>query len=86
MKDYVLFYLDGEKKPLISHLTMKAVEEMLPSDRFLRVHRSYIIAVDKITKVDRNDCIYIGDEIIHIPDGYLQTFRQFLSTRTIDKK
>ena len=86
MKDYVMFYLDGEKKPLISHLTMKAVEEMLPSDRFLRVHRSYIIAVDKITKVDRNDCIYIGDEIIHIPDGYLQTFRQFLSTRTIDKK
>ena len=86
MKDYVLFYLDGEKKPLISHLTMKAVEEMLPSDRFLRVHRSYIIAVDKIAKVDRNDCIYIGDEIIHIPDGYLQTFRQFLSTRTIDKK
>ena len=86
MMDYVLFYLDGEKKPLISHLTMKAVEEMLPSDRFLRVHRSYIIAVDKITKVDRNDCIYIGDEIIHIPDGYLQAFRQFLSTRTIDKK
>ena len=86
MKDYVLFYLDGEKKPLISHLTMKAVEEMLPSDRFLRVHRSYIIAVDKIAKVDRNDCIYIGDEIIHIPDGYLQSFRQFLSTRTIDKK
>lgn len=85
MKDYVLFYLDGEKKPLITHLTMKAVEEMLPSDRFLRVHRSYLIAVDKISKVDRNDCIYIGDEIIHIPDGYLDSFRQFLSTRSINK-
>ena len=85
MKDYVLFYLDGEKKPLISHLTMKAVEEMLPSDKFLRVHRSYIIAVDKIQKVDRNDCIYIGEEIIHIPDGYLQTFRNFLETRSFIK-
>ena len=85
MKDYVLFYLDGEKKPLISHLTMKAVEEMLPSDKFLRVHRSYIIAVDKIQKVDRNDCIYIGEEIIHIPDGYLQTFRNFLETRSFSK-
>ena len=85
MKDYVLFYLDGEKKPLITHLTMKAVEEMLPSDNFLRVHRSYIIAVDKIQKVDRNDCIYIGEEIIHIPDGYLQTFRNFLETRTFSK-
>ena len=86
MKDYVLFYLDNEPKPLITHLTMKAVEEMLPSDRFLRVHRSYIIAVDKILKVDRNDCIYIGKEIIHIPDGYLQKFRQFLETRSIDKR
>ena len=85
MKDYVLFYLDGEKKPLISHLTMKAVEEMLPSDKFLRIHRSYIIAVDKIQKVDRNDCVYIGEEIIHIPDGYLQTFRNFLETRSFNK-
>ncbi len=86
MKDYVLFYLDNEPKPLITHLTMKAVEDMLPSDRFLRVHRSYIVAVDKILKVDRNDCIYIGKEIIHVPDGYLQRFRQFLETRSIDKK
>ena len=82
MKDYVLFYLDGEKKPLITHLTMKAVEEMLPSDKFLRVHRSYIIAVDKIQKVDRNDCIYIGEEIIHVPDGYLPTFRAFVEKRS----
>jgi DNA-binding LytR/AlgR family response regulator len=85
MKDYVLFYLDSEKKPLISHLTMKAVEEMLPSDKFLRIHRSYIVAVDKIKKVDRNDCVYIGEEIIHIPDGYLQTFRYFLETRSFNK-
>ena len=85
MKDYVMFYLDGEKRPLISHLTMKAVEEMLPSDKFLRIHRSYIVAVDKIQKVDRNDCVYIGEEIIHIPDGYLQTFRTFLETRSINK-
>ena len=86
MKDYVLFYLDNETKALITHLTMKAVEEMLPKDRFLRIHRSYIIAVDKIQKVDRNDCVYIGKEIIHIPDGYLQTFRQFLDTRVISKE
>ena len=86
MKDYVLFFLDNEPKALISHLTMKAVEDMLPKDKFLRIHRSYIIAVDKIQKVDRNDCVYIGKEIIHIPDGYLQTFRQFLETRSIEKR
>lgn len=85
MKDYVMFYLDGEAKPLITHLTMKAVEEMLPPEKFLRVHRSYIIAVDKIRKVDRNDCIYIGNEIIHVPDGYQDAFHKFLETRTINK-
>ena len=77
MKDYVMFYLDGERKPLVTHLTMKAVEEMLPSQLFMRVHRSYIIAVDKIRKVNRN----IGDEIIHIPDGYLAAFKTFIQTR-----
>ena len=81
MKDYVMFYLDGERKPLVTHLTMKAVEEMLPTSLFMRVHRSYIVAVDKIRKVDRNDCIYIGDEVIHIPDGYLPAFRAFVETR-----
>ncbi len=82
MKDYVLFYLDNQPKALITHLTMKAVEEMLPKEKFLRVHRSYIVAIDKISKVDHNDCIYIGEEIIHIPDGYLPAFRAFLETRT----
>jgi DNA-binding LytR/AlgR family response regulator len=82
MKDYVMFYLDGESKPLITHLTMKAVEAMLPTDRFLRVHRSYIIAVDKIKKIDRNDCIYIGEEIIHVPEGYQQQFHTFIETRS----
>ena len=82
MKDYVMFYLDGESKPLITHLTMKAVEAMLPKDKFLRVHRSYIIAVDKIKKIDRNDCIYIGEEIIHVPEGYQQAFHTFIETRS----
>ncbi len=82
MKDYVMFYLDGETKPLITHLTMKAVEAMLPTDKFLRVHRSYIIAVDKIKKIDRNDCIYIGEEIIHVPEGYQQAFHTFIETRS----
>lgn len=78
MKDYVMFYLYGEGKPLITHLTMKAVEAMLPADKFLRVHRSYIVAIDKIRKVDRNDCIYIGQEVIHVPEGYQQAFHSFI--------
>ena len=81
MKDYVMFYVEGERKPLITHLTMKSVEEMLPINQFLRVHRSYIVALDKIRSVDRNDCIYIGDEIIRVTDAFKETFNQFLQSR-----
>ena len=81
MKDYVMFYVEGERKPLITHLTMKSVEEMLPASQFLRVHRSYIVALDKIRSVDRNDCIYIGDEIIRVTDAFKETFNQFLQSR-----
>ena len=45
------------------------------------VNRSYIVALDKIRKVDRNDCIYIGDEIIHVTDAFKDTFNQFLQSK-----
>ena len=85
IRDYVAFYLEGQSQPLITHLTMKAVEEMLPRDRFLRVHRSYIVAVDKIRKIDRNYCIYIANEVIHVPDTYLAAFREFLDRNSFNK-
>ena len=81
MKDYVMFYLDSERRPLVTHLTMKAVEEMLPPQQFMRVHRSFIVCLDKIRKVDRNDCIYIGEEIIHVTEAYLATFQQYLNSK-----
>ena len=81
MKDYVMFYLEEVRKPLITHLTMKSVEDMLPPQQFMRVNRSYIVALDKIRKVDRNDCIYIGDEIIRVTDAFKETFNQFLQSK-----
>jgi DNA-binding LytR/AlgR family response regulator len=83
MKDYVMFYLEGERKPLITHLTMKAVEDMLPTSQFMRVHRSYIVALNKIRSVDRNDCIYIGDEIIRVTEAFRESFQNFLQSRSI---
>ncbi len=81
MKDYVMFYLESERRPLVTYLRMKAVEEMLPPQQFMRVHRSYIVALEKIRKVDRNDCIYIGDEIIHVTEAYLPAFQQYLNSK-----
>lgn len=82
MKDYVVFYMEGNKK-LITHLTMKAVEDMLPATSFLRVHRSYIVALRKIRSIDRNNCIYIGQEVIRVTDAYKEAFRLFLDKNSV---
>ncbi len=83
MKDYVMFHLENEKKPLITYLRMKVVEEMLPKDKFMRVNRSYIVALDKILKIDRNDCIYIKEEVIHVTEGFQKNFYSFIQNRQI---
>jgi two-component system LytT family response regulator len=84
MKDYVSIYLEGEKRPLITHITMKIVEEMLPKDLFMRVHRSYIVALDKIKSVDRNHCIYIREEVIHVTDQYADAFDAYLEANSLN--
>lgn len=70
LKDYVKFVMQPPTKPVITLMTMKSLEEMLLPYGFMRINRSYIVAVDKIKSVDKNDCIYIGDEIIHVTDVY----------------
>ena len=81
MKDYVMIYVDGQKNPLITHMTMNAMEEMLPAQKFMRIHRSYIVSVDRIRSVDRNNCVYIGDQIIRVTETYIDRFNEFLNLR-----
>lgn len=54
MGEYLRIFTTGRQKPIITLLTMKAMEERLPAERFLRVHRSYIVALDEIRKVARS--------------------------------
>ena len=79
MKDYVRFYVEGEPRPLTTHMTMKAVEDALPADTFMRINRSYIVRLDKIRTVDRNQCVYIGNEIIRVTDAYREAFENYCS-------
>lgn len=79
MKDYLKFSIEGEKSPLVTHLTLSAAEEMLPSSMFMRINRSYIISLQHIRSIDRNDCVYIGDQIIRVTEAYRETFMNYLS-------
>ena len=80
MKDYVRFHIEGERLPLTTHMTMKAVEDALPAEAFMRINRSYIVRLDKIRTVDRNLCVYIGEEIIRVTDAYREAFERYVQT------
>lgn len=79
MKDYLKFSIEGEKTPLVTHLTLSAAEEMLPSTDFMRINRSYIISLQHIRSIDRNDCVYIGDQIIRVTEAYRETFMNYIT-------
>ncbi|MCB0633791.1 MAG: LytTR family DNA-binding domain-containing protein [Saprospiraceae bacterium] len=74
--DYVVFFTKDKKYPV--HLTMKAVEERLPGTRFLRVHRSYIVAIDKITNIEQNSLL-LGDHLVPVSEGYKKSLMDRLN-------
>lgn len=80
MNEYVRIYVEGEPKPLMPLLSMKRVEEMLPSSLFMRVHRSYIVNLKKITEVCRLR-IVLGDVYIPVGELYKDKFLEYVNGR-----
>lgn len=77
LKDYVKIYTESRERPLITQMSLKAVEHTLPSDRFMRVHRSFIVALDKIASIGRTNAL-IGKSEIPIGETYRsQVFEWF---------
>ncbi|CCH51462.1 two component transcriptional regulator, LytTR family [Fibrisoma limi BUZ 3] len=75
LKDYVSLYTGQPANPtrLLTLQTMKHLEEKLPVSRFVRVHKSYIVALNRIESIERNR-IYIGKAVIPIGDTYRDEF------------
>ena len=78
LKDYVKVYLHNEEKPILSLNTVKSVEQKLPVDRFMRVHRSFIVNLDKIETIDRSRIVF-GKTYIPVSDQYKEKFQDFVS-------
>lgn len=81
LKDYIKIYEENAPKPILSLMSMKSMEELLPSSRFMRVHRSYIVQKDKIRIIDRGRIVF-GKNYIPISDSYKQAFQDFLDKRS----
>lgn len=82
LKDYIKIYIEDEARPILSLMSMKSMEEILPEQRFVRVHRSFIVHLEKIKVIERNRIIF-GKEYIPISDNYKKRFLELLSLRSI---
>jgi len=78
LKDYVKVELKNGQKSILSLTSLKALEEKLPPRRFMRVHRSFIVSLDKITSMTKSSA-HIGKTRISIGDQYRDAFAQFFS-------
>ncbi len=77
LKDYVKIHLNSSNKPIVTRMTMKLVEEKLSSTEFLRVHKSFIVSLDKIESI-RNLKIKIGNAQIPVSESYSEAFFKML--------
>jgi DNA-binding LytR/AlgR family response regulator len=73
--DYVKIHLKSSPKPLLVRTSAKTLESELPPDRFLRIHKSYIVAIASITAIRKNS-LFIGELELPIGETYRDTLRQ----------
>lgn len=77
LKDYIKVYISGDDKPVMSLNSIKSLEQKLPEDKFMRVHRSFIVNLDKIDTIERSRIIF-GKVYIPVSDQYKDKFQEYL--------
>jgi len=81
-KEYVKIHLvDGES--VMSLYSLSKIEDLLPSERFMRVHRSFIVNLKQVSTIERNRIVFNGKDYIPIGDAYKEAFRSYISRNFI---
>jgi DNA-binding LytR/AlgR family response regulator len=77
LKDYVKVFTQHSPKAILSLTSLKLLESKLPADKFMRVHRSFIVNLEKIDTIERSRIVF-GKEYIPISEQYKEKFQEFL--------
>ena len=77
-RDYIKLYLLQNDKPVMTKLPMKSLADKLPPARFVRVHKSFMVAIDKISFIRKNR-VYIGNHVIPVSDFYKEELMKSIS-------
>lgn len=83
LKDYIKIYIKGQKHAILTLMSMKAIEQSLPADMFMRVHRSYIVNTAYISIIDRNQ-VMVGTHTVPVSDTYRERFTQYITSLNPD--
>ncbi|WP_143307096.1 LytR/AlgR family response regulator transcription factor [Chitinophaga vietnamensis] len=75
LKDYVRIYLKSNHKPVVTRVSIKGLEEQLPSGRFIRIHKSYIVAISSITAIRKNS-IFLDELELPVGDTFRESLQQ----------
>ena len=85
MSEYVRIYVEDSPKPIVSLLSMKKIEESLPAGDFMRVHRSYLVNLNKVKEVSKMRLVYDGGVYVPIGEMYKDTFFEYIDKHFIGK-
>ena len=85
MSEYLRITCDDKERPVIVLLSMKKIEEHLPSNQFMRIHRSFIINLKKISEIKKNHVVIEGDISLPIGDNYKDAFMNYLNSKILTK-
>lgn len=82
MKDYAKIFLTSQSSPIVTLLSLKKLNEELPKENFMRVHRSFIVSLKKIEIVEKNQIVF-GKQRITVAEPYREQFENFINERSI---
>ena len=85
MSEYVRIFVEGNPKPIISLLSMKKLEDSLPANSFMRVHRSYLVNLNKVKEVAKMRIVYDGNVYVPIGDMYKERFFEYIDRYLVGK-
>ncbi len=81
MSEYIKIYLDSQTDPLIVLYSLKRLVEELPQDRFMRIHRSYIVALDRIREASATSVVLDSPVTLPVGESYRPAFREYLRSK-----
>lgn len=79
-RDYIKIHLTSAERPVLTRMSLKAIEETVPASQFARTHKSYIVAIPKITSVKR-DFVCVNEIEIPVSESYKDSLEKITGSQ-----